>query len=121
MAQWNPYQPPEDGLPPQEIRFKELRAEPWPESDRRVRIHLEILPFLERPNIEVLILNQEEEEVASIHIIETIDARMTFTMHIRGEESAGGKYTLKGNLFYPEIGIVDQKSMQFETHQDPSG
>ena len=36
-----------------EVRIIELRAEPWPEDGRRVRIHLEVTPFLERPNLEV--------------------------------------------------------------------
>jgi hypothetical protein len=117
MAHWNPYQPPEDGLPPQEIRFTELRAEPWPEDDRRVRIHLEITPFLERPNIEVVIANQNEEEAASINIIETIDARMTFTMHIRSPQADDGRYLLKARLFYPEIGDVDQKQVAFDTRE----
>src|SRR5690242_3283114 len=42
------YEPPEDGLPPQQIRVQTLRAEPWPEDSRRVRIHLDMTPFLER-------------------------------------------------------------------------
>lgn len=117
MARWNPNQPPEDGLPPQEVRITELKAEPWPEDGRRVRIHLETKPFLERPNIEVTIADNEEEEVASINIIESIDARMTFTMHIRGKETVEGVYKLNARLFYPEIGDVDQKQVLFEIQE----
>jgi hypothetical protein len=117
MAHWNPNQPPEDGLPPEEVRFTELRVEPWPEDGRRIRIHLEINPFLQRPNLEVSIFNQQEEEAASIHIIETIETRMTFTMHIRGADPVDGQYTVKARLFYPEIGDVDQKQVSFETQE----
>ena len=108
------YRPPEDGLPPQQVRILELRAEPWSEDGRRVRIHLEVTPFLERPNIEVEIANVKGDAVSSISIIETIDARMAFTMHLRGNP-LDGKFTLSASLSYPEIGEVDQKSVMFQT------
>jgi hypothetical protein len=113
MSFINPYQPPEDGLPPQEVRVTELRAEPWPDDSRRVRIHVQISPFLERPDVEVLIAGQDGKKITSIDIIETIDDRMTFTMHLKGEQ-ASGKYTLQARLSYPEAGTVDQKSVPFE-------
>lgn len=108
------YRPPGDGLPPQEVRIQALRAEPWSEDGRRVRIHLDVTPFLERPNIEVAIANERGEAVASVSIIESIDAHMAFTMHLRGDPS-NGKFTLSASLLYPEIGEVDQKSVMFET------
>ena len=110
MAGWNPYQPPEDAVPPQEVRILELRGEPWPEDGRRVRIHLKTSPFLERPNIVVSIHDQNGKEVSSINIIESIEPQMTFTMHIRSEQ-VEGQYTLSASLVYPEIGTVDQNSV----------
>lgn len=112
MTGWNPYQPPEDGLPPKEVRILELRGEPWSEDERRVRIHLEMTPFLERPNIEVTITDMDGKEVSSIDIIESIESRMTFTMHIRAD-NVKGPYTLSANLAYPDIGIVDQNSVRY--------
>jgi hypothetical protein len=117
MLRPHQYQPPEDGLPPQEVRIVSLRAEPWPEDGRRIKIHLELTPFLERPNLEVAITDAQSQEVASINIIETIDDRMTFTMHLRGEV-VSGEYTLSASVFYPEIGPVDQKSTPFETSEE---
>ena len=86
MPRWNPLQPPEGGLPPAEVRFLDVHIEPWSEDWRKVRVHLQITPFLERPNIEVIIKDPQEEEVASIYIVESIDDRMVFTMHIRSPE-----------------------------------
>ena len=117
MLRPHSYQPPEDGLPPQEVRILSLRAEPWPENDRRVRIHLDLTPFNERPNLEVSIMDAGDREVASITIIESIEDRMTFTMHIRGED-VHGPYMLSANVLYPEIGSVDQKSVPFETNEE---
>lgn len=112
------YQPPEDGLPPQEVRILDLRAEPWPDGGRRVRVHLDVTPFLERPNMEMSIIDAEGEKTASISIIESIDERLTFTMHIRGPELRN-PFTLAASVYYPEIGEVDQKSISFETWETP--
>ena len=114
MLRMNPNLPPEDGLPPQEVRITELKATPWPEDGRRVRVSLEMTPFLERPNLEITIQNSEGREVSSINIIESIDARMTFTMHLRGDEIKGS-YTLTARVHYPEMGMVDEKDFAFET------
>ena len=113
MSHWSPYQPPEDGLPPQEVRILELRAELWPDDSRRVRIHLEITPFLERPDIACVITGPKGAEAASISIIETIESRMTFTMHLRGEDSEG-QFTLQATLSYQNTGMIDQKSVVFD-------
>lgn len=107
------YQPPEDGLPPDQVRILSLRAEPWPEDGHRVRVHLDVTPFKERPNIEVSITGENGQEAANITIIESIDTHMVFTMHIRGNHSSA-RFTLSASLSYPEIDVVDQKSEVFE-------
>ena len=112
MSLVNPFMQPEDGLPPNEVRLTELRAEPWPDASRRVRIHLQLTPFLERPDIEVVIVGADGKDISRIDIIETIDDQMTFTMHLRGEQISG-QFTLRANLIYPEIGLVDKKDAPF--------
>ena len=113
MSHINPYQPPEDGLPPQEVRVLELRAEPWPDNSHRVRIHLQLTPFLERPDIEVIITGSDGKKVSSIDIIETIEDHMTFTMHLKGEQ-VSGQFSVQASLSYPDNGIIDQKSAPFD-------
>ncbi len=108
------YEPPDDGLPPQEVKIIDLRAEPWPEDQRRVRIHLEVTPFLERPNMEVIITDIQGDEISSINIIESIDTHLAFTIHIRSER-VERSYQLAASISYPDIGTVDQKSIVFET------
>lgn len=115
MQRINPNEPPEDGLPPQEVRITELHLEPWPEDARRVRVSLELTPFLERPNLEVFIQNVTGQEVSSINIIESIDSRMTFTMHLRGEDITG-HHTLVARVHYPDMEMVDEKRLDFETN-----
>lgn len=112
MLRANAFQPPEDGLPPQEVRIVGLYGEAWQEDRRKVRIHLEVTPFLERPDLEVVIADDAGQEVSSINIIENIEERMTFTMHIRGEEIKE-QYLLIASVIYPEVGQVDQKKADY--------
>ncbi|HSF80209.1 MAG TPA: hypothetical protein VLA49_03185 [Anaerolineales bacterium] len=87
-------------LPPDEVRVKELRAEPWPDK-RRVRVYLEITPFQQRPNGNITITDAAGEEVASVSFIETIDPKMEFTIHLRRQETSG-EYSVSATLFYEE-------------------
>lgn len=105
--------PSEVPLPPEEVRIRELRAEPWPDG-RRVKVYLEVDPFQKRPNLDVFIMDREEEVVADISLIETMTRKMEFTMHIRQKKS--GSYTLRVILYYtsplPEAKPGEQVPMQ---------
>jgi len=87
-------------LPPNEVHIRQLNAEPWPDG-KRVRVYLEISPFQIKPNGEISISNQEGLEVASISIIETIDPKMEFTIHLRTADTKG-TYQVKAEIFYYE-------------------
>lgn len=96
------FQDPEDiPLPPDEVRIREFQAEPWPDG-RRVRVYLEVTAFQKRPSGEISIVDDDGEEVANIAIIETIDPRMEFTIHLRSPKR-GGEYTAATTVFYTEI------------------
>jgi hypothetical protein len=95
------FQDPEEiPLPPEEVRILELDVQPYPDN-RRVKVFLHITPFQQRPNAELQIENSRGERVASVSVIETIDPRMEFTLHLR-EAEPGGQYTLLGVVFYTE-------------------
>lgn len=115
-------------LPPNEVRIKELLAEPWPDN-RRVRITLEVTPFQKRPNGQIAITNPLGDEVASVSIIESITPRMEITMHLRGE-TPSGEYRVSAAIFYiNELGdqdapheeresvVVDQAEITFQISQ----
>jgi hypothetical protein len=92
--------PTEVPLPPDEIRIRSLRAEPWPDG-MRVRVYFEVDPFQKRPNAEIRILDEENLEVASLNVIETIDRKMEFTMHLRRSDPRG-RFHVDALLFYSE-------------------
>jgi hypothetical protein len=90
----------ENPLPPDEVRIRELRAEPWPDG-RRVRITLEVDPFQKRPSAEVVITDSEDVAVAQASVIESTATKIEFTMHLRQAQTAG-RYTVSAILYYSE-------------------
>jgi hypothetical protein len=92
--------PSEVPLPPAEVRIRQLKAEPSPDG-RRVRVYFEVDPFQKRPNAELFIIDDNENEAASVSIIESMNRRMELTMHLRNART--GMYILKAVLFYSKF------------------
>ncbi|MBN2547571.1 MAG: hypothetical protein JXB15_00315 [Anaerolineales bacterium] len=102
--------PSEIPLPPDEVRIRELRAEPWADG-QRVRVYLETDPFQKRPSAELTITDANGQEVASASVIESMDRKMEMTLHLRSSQPLG-PYRLHAVLYYatftqPEVGELD--------------
>lgn len=113
MNQYNPHHPPSDGAAPRDVRFTELRVEPWPEGNK-IRVHARIVPFLKPPDLEAVLVDSAGDEITSVTIIENVDFSLVFTMHIR-RPSADGKYTLVGRIMYEGLGVVHEAQTTFES------
>ncbi len=92
--------PSEIPLPPDEVRIRLLRAEPWSDG-RRVKITLEVDPFLKRPSAEVVITDSQGRLAAQASVIESMARKMEFNMHLRQSPSSG-RYTVSAILFYSD-------------------
>ena len=116
------FQDPSDiPLPPDEVQIRELRAEPYPDG-RRVRIILEITPFQQRPNCEISIMDEQGKIAASLSIIESIDTKMDFTVHLKGEQPTGN-FTAAADIYYYEkdhTPEADAPKPEGEVHRLPS-
>lgn len=123
------HDPSEIPLPPNEVRIKDINATPWFDQDR-IRVYIELDPFQQSPNAEVIILdNIDKSELASTTIIGSTTRKMEFTLHLRGPHPPG-EYILRVILFYsppvplpeenlsqiPDLEpiIIDQKEIQFQ-------
>jgi hypothetical protein len=60
----------------------------------------------------VQIANPDGSIAARVDIIETINHRMRFTMHIRADPSPG-EYHLEAQIYYPDLDPVDRRIMPF--------
>jgi len=95
------HDPADAPVPPEEVRIREFTATPYPDG-RRVKIYLEVTPFLKRPSGEIFLKNQEGQILASANIIETMTNKMELTLHIRGGADAG-EYRVCADVFYQEV------------------
>ena len=105
---------PEDHLQratPAETRITSLTAEPYPDG-YRLRVNIEMTPFQQRPHLEVVLRDAENEEIASTSIVEPLSWKIEFTMHIRGE--LNNPYTLEAKLFYPDGPAADPQTFTFD-------
>lgn len=93
---------PEDNLnrtTPEETHITSLSAEPYPDG-YRLHVFIEMTAFQTRPHIDVKLTDCDGDEVGSTSIVEPLNFKVTFTMHIRGELK--NPYTLEARLFYPD-------------------
>src|SRR5262249_27048846 len=84
---------------PDEIFIEAIDITPYPDRFR-VRIHVKVTAFLERPNLLLVARNQDNVIVSELNIIETMHNDMEFTLHIRNVKEPAGEYTLSVDLFY---------------------
>ena len=116
----NFHDPSDIPLPPQEIRIRELRVEPLSDG-RRVRLFIEITPFQQKPNLEIKILTESGSEAATLSIIEAIDYKMQFTVHLKDAQSPA-TYTAEMEIYYFDADPptrVPARAQQDEIHQLP--
>ena len=97
-------------VPPEDVRIRKLEAQFWPDG-KRVAVRFSVTPFLKRPNIELKLLTNNEEELAELNVVEALDTEMEFTMHPRNQ-SADGEYKLKMRVFYSDLDSIDGTDKQ---------
>lgn len=92
------FEPEEMSRPQSEVRIASLSARPYPDG-RRVRVHIGLTPFAQRPNLDIRVLNAAGESVASANVVEAIEREMELTLHLRGDAPAGA-YLVRASLYY---------------------
>lgn len=97
----NPFEQGEAPVPPEAMRFLELRGEAvLDDLAPRARIYVEVTAFQKRPYIEVVLLDEDGAEVATASVIEPMQRKHVFTLHLRGGKTEG-VFTLKARMYYP--------------------
>ena len=94
-------------VPPDEVTIRSLKAAPY-EDHRRVAVEFELTPFEEKPNIEISVTNAEGRTVATFSVLEAIENRMSFTMHLR-EPNPIGDYTLTMLVYYIDLSALEDE------------
>lgn len=101
-------------VPPEEMRFLELRAEPvYDDGPLRARVYIEVTPFLKRPYIDLVLTGANGGEIASVNIVEPMQRKNVITIHLRGAQT-NGQFSLHARLYYPEGPQADTAEYKFE-------
>ncbi len=118
--------PNEIRLPPEQVRLTKVLVMPQP-TGKQVRVLIELTPFMKRPNIEVSINRPSGPEVSHTTILETMQHKLEFTMHMR-EAVPDDELTMQIKVYYqklpepsdtstevplPDPLIVDQRTTTF--------
>ena len=92
---------------PDNIRFENLIIEPFSDG-RRVKLRVEITPFLENPNIEIEIFNIDGDLISNMSIVEIIEHKFDLTLHLQ-DNSIGKEFKLKALIFYTDLSHYEIK------------
>jgi hypothetical protein len=98
-------------LPRNEVRIKDLKANPYPDG-RRVRIAIELTPFLEKPNGDIVVMDKDGNRIAASSFIETIIPKLEMTLHLRHDIRGAGECTVFATIFYTEEITDDRQDNQ---------
>ena len=110
---------PEDNLnraTPEETDITALSVEPYPDG-RRLHVHIEMTPFQKRPHLDIDIINGDGDEVATANVVEPMNWKIEFTMHLRGELK--NPYKLEAKLFYPDGPSKEPQTFSFDVNPPP--
>lgn len=90
--------PMETPRPREEVRIQQMGLFVY-EDGRRVAVGFDLTPFLERPSLEITVINANGQPAGSMTVIETMEANFTLTLHLRDKEPTE-KYELTADLYY---------------------
>jgi hypothetical protein len=93
--------PDEIRVPPDEVRLKKVEITPYMDGSR-IKLQLELTPFMKRPNISVTITTPSGEQVAHSDILETMLSKLELTMHIRQAKTTG-EFTTEISVYYQKL------------------
>ncbi len=82
----------------EDVRIKTLGLFVY-EDKRRVAVGFDITPFLERPSIDINVINAHGKLAGSMSIVNTLETNFTLTLHLRDKEPTD-TYELTATLYY---------------------
>jgi len=99
-------------MEPSRTRLLGLNAEPYSDG-KRLRVSLELTPFKQRPDIELILNDSSGQAAATASIVEPAGWKLEVTLHVRAPDP-GGSYRLAASLSYADLGEVDRREIAIE-------
>jgi hypothetical protein len=89
-------------VPRDQVRLERITATPFADR-RRIKVEVEVTPFRERPDLEIVIYDAAGRIVASSSVIASMQFKMEFNLHLRKMSDPAGDYTVQVQLYYEDI------------------
>ena len=103
-------------VPPEQMHIRSFEARAYPDRNR-VAVRFEITPFQQKPNIEIAIHNGPGKQLAELSVVELIENKMDFTMHLRGGQA--DEYTRAHMvMFYNDLDEFDLEGENLPTPEE---
>ena len=99
-------------LSPEEVRLLKVQITSL-SNGNRVKIYLELTPFMKRLNVNVTIKDASGKQVAHTSILETMLAKMEFTMHLH-EPEQGREYSVETSVYYQRMPEPSESSVDIQ-------
>ena len=115
--------------PRERVKIESVQVVPYPERFR-VWVEINVTPFLERPNLLLTLHDDSDKNVSELNVIETMHAKMEFTMHLRNMTEPAGAYALTVELFFETrnpphdskvVGFLIPQASSEEAHDEGEG
>ncbi len=103
--------------PPEEVHIRAIAIDPYPDG-QRLRVTVELSPFMEPPDLSLRVLDAEELEIAELSIIGAHQTTLGLTVHLRGAEKSL-PYRLEASVHYEDLGEVHHFVQPIEFNQEP--
>ncbi len=94
-----------------DIKILSFDAEPYPDG-RRVKVRLLLSSFLQGPNALINLSNQENQELATVNIVNIFSSENEITLHVPGNKKQPGSYKVNVEVFYVEEEEIEQDGEQ---------
>jgi hypothetical protein len=109
------------GVPcaPADVRFVAVKVEPYPDR-QRLKLSYEVSPFLERPSVEIRLLDPQGADLGSITIIDIVVPRFSLTAHLRSEVPQAIPVRVVSILGYDSLPEVDRHEIVVDLPADGS-
>jgi hypothetical protein len=98
------------------VRLTDVEARPAPDR-QRVALLITLTPFLEYPNLEIILFRPDGTEERSLSVVGTMERRLALTLHIK--QPLPGEYRTRIDLIH-EGEILQTQHITFEL-PEPAG
>lgn len=91
----------------EDVRLNDLGLYVYPDG-RRIAVGFNLTPFIEKPCLEVRVVNAHGEPAGWLNVIETMETNFSITIHLRDKEPTN-QYEVTAVVYYqtPETDRTD--------------